>query len=447
MFRIRKGLDLPISGVPEQHVATGASIRHVAILGDDYLGMRPSMRVQEGDRVVKGQALFEDKKNPGVLFTAPASGTVVAINRGERRILQSVVIGIDGDEQREFARYDPEDLTTLSRDAVQAQLLESGLWTAFRTRPFSKSPVPGTEPAAVFVTAIDTNPLSVDPQPVILAQRKAFDAGLTVLTRLTSGKVHVCQASGGKLGGHSHGQVTFNEFAGPHPAGLVGTHIHFLEPVSLTKQVWHLNYQDVIAIGKLFTTGELCAERVIALGGPQAVNPRLVRTLMGADIHELLAGETKAGENRLISGSVLSGRHAVGAQAYLGRFHLQVSIVQEGREKELFGWVLPGADKFSVTRTTLGHFLRHKLFNFSTSTHGGERAMVPIGNYERVMPLDILPTVLLRDLLAGDTDGAQALGCLELDEEDLALCTYVCPGKYEYGPVLREVLTRIEQEG
>lgn len=447
MFRIRKGLDLPISGVPEQHVATGTSIRHVAILGDDYLGMRPSMRVQEGDRVVKGQALFEDKKNPGVLFTAPASGTVVAINRGERRILQSVVIGIDGDEQREFARYDPEDLTTLSRDAVQAQLLESGLWTAFRTRPFSKSPVPGTEPAAVFVTAIDTNPLSVDPQPVILAQRKAFDAGLTVLTRLTSGKVHVCQASGGKLGGHSHGQVTFNEFAGPHPAGLVGTHIHFLEPVSLTKQVWHLNYQDVIAIGKLFTTGELCAERVIALGGPQAVNPRLVRTLMGADIHELLADETKAGENRLISGSVLSGRHAVGAQAYLGRFHLQVSIVQEGREKELFGWVLPGADKFSVTRTTLGHFLRHKLFNFSTSTHGGERAMVPIGNYERVMPLDILPTVLLRDLLAGDTDGAQALGCLELDEEDLALCTYVCPGKYEYGPVLREVLTRIEQEG
>ena len=447
MFRIRKGLNLPISGVPEQHVTTGASIRHVAIVGDDYHGMRPSMRVQEGERVVKGQALFEDKKNPGVLFTAPASGTVVAINRGERRVLQSVVIRIDGDEQRAFDRFDAADLAALSRDAVETQLLESGLWTAFRTRPFSKSPVPGTAPAAIFVTAIDTNPLSADPQPVILAQRKAFNAGLTVLTRLTSGKVHVCQASGGKLGGHSHGQVTFNEFAGPHPAGLAGTHIHFLEPVSLTKQVWHVNYQDVIAIGKLFTTGELCAERIIALGGPQAVNPRLVRTLLGADINELLAGEAKAGENRLISGSVLSGRHAVGAQAYLGRFHLQVSILQEGREKELFGWVLPGADKFSVTRTTLGHFLRHRLFNFSTSTHGGERAMVPIGSYERVMPLDILPTLLLRDLLAGDSDSAQALGCLELDEEDLALCTYVCPGKYEYGPVLREVLTRIEQEG
>ena len=447
MFRIRKGLDLPISGVPEQHVTTGASIHHVAIVGDDYVGMRPAMLVQEGDRVIKGQALFEDKKNPGVMFTAPASGTVVAIHRGERRVLQSVVIQIEGDEKREFARFNAADLATLSHDVVQTQLLESGLWTALRTRPYSKTPVPGTVPAAIFVTAIDTNPLSADPQPLILAERKAFDAGLTVLTRLTPGKVHVCQASGGKLGGHPQGQVAFNEFAGPHPAGLVGTHIHFLEPVSLTKQVWHLNYQDVIAIGKLFTTGELCAERIIAIGGPQATQPRLVRTLLGADLTALLAGETKEGENRIISGSVLSGRHATGPMAWLGRFHLQVSVVLEGREKELFGWVLPGAEKYSVTRTTLGHFLRHKLFNFSTSTNGGERAMVPIGNYERVMPLDILPTVLLRDLLAGDTDGAQALGCLELDEEDLALCTYVCPGKYEYGPVLREVLTRIEQEG
>ncbi|MBT1939006.1 Na(+)-translocating NADH-quinone reductase subunit A [Enterobacter hormaechei subsp. hoffmannii] len=447
MFRIRKGLDLPISGVPEQHVTTGASIHHVAIVGDDYVGMRPAMLVQEGDRVIKGQALFEDKKNPGVMFTAPASGTVAAIHRGERRVLQSVVIQIEGDEKREFARFDAADLATLSHDAVQTQLLESGLWTVLRTRPYSKTPVPGTVPAAIFVTAIDTNPLSADPQPLILAERKAFDAGLTVLTRLTPGKVHVCQASGGKLGGHPQGQVAFNEFAGPHPAGLVGTHIHFLEPVSLTKQVWHLNYQDVIAIGKLFTTGELCAERIIAIGGPQATQPRLVRTLLGADLTALLAGETKEGENRIISGSVLSGRHATGPMAWLGRFHLQVSVVLEGREKELFGWVLPGAEKYSVTRTTLGHFLRRKLFNFSTSTNGGERAMVPIGNYERVMPLDILPTVLLRDLLAGDTDGAQALGCLELDEEDLALCTYVCPGKYEYGPVLREVLTRIEQEG
>ena len=208
-------------------------------------------------------------------FTAPASGTISAIHRGERRVLQSVVIDVDGDDAVHFPRYELADLAALTREAVQQQLVESGMWTAFRTRPFSKIPAPGSVPAAIFVTAIDTNPLAADPQPIILAQREAFDAGLTLLTRLTDGKVHVCQASGGKLGGHPVGQVTFNQFAGPHPAGLVGTHIHFLEPVSLKKQVWHLNYQDVIAVGKLFLEGELSSERIVALGGPQVKEPRL----------------------------------------------------------------------------------------------------------------------------------------------------------------------------
>ena len=447
MIKITKGLNLPIAGMPSQQISSKPAVKRVALLGEEYIGMRPSMAVREGDRVQKGQLLFEDKKNPGVRFTAPASGTISAIHRGERRVLQSVVIDVDGDDAVHFSRYELADLAGLTREAVQRQLLESGMWTAFRTRPFSKIPAPGSVPAAIFVTAIDTNPLAADPQPIILAQREAFDAGLTLLTRLTDGKVHVCQASGGKLGGHPVGQVTFNQFAGPHPAGLVGTHIHFLEPVSLKKQVWHLNYQDAIAVGKLFLEGELSVERIIALGGPQVKEPRLIKTCSGASLDELLADELLDDENRIISGSVLSGTHARGPHAFLGRFHLQVCVVKEGREKELFGWVMPGKDKFSITRTTLGHFMKRKLFNFSTDTNGGERAMVPIGNYERVMPLDILPTMLLRDLLAGDTDSAQALGCLELDEEDLALCTYVCPGKYEYGPALRSVLTQIEQEG
>ena len=447
MIKITKGLNLPIAGMPSQQISSKTAVKRVALLGEEYIGMRPSMAVREGDRVQKGQLLFEDKRNPGVRFTAPASGTISAIHRGERRVLQSVVIDVDGDDAVHFPRYELADLAALTREAVQQQLVESGMWTAFRTRPFSKIPAPGSVPAAIFVTAIDTNPLAADPQPIILAQREAFDAGLTLLTRLTDGKVHVCQASGGKLGGHPVGQVTFNQFAGPHPAGLVGTHIHFLEPVSLKKQVWHLNYQDVIAVGKLFLEGELSVERIIALGGPQVKEPRLIKTCSGASLDELLADELLDDENRIISGSVLSGTHARGPHAFLGRFHLQVCVVKEGREKELFGWVMPGKDKFSITRTTLGHFMKRKLFNFSTDTNGGERAMVPIGNYERVMPLDILPTMLLRDLLAGDTDSAQALGCLELDEEDLALCTYVCPGKYEYGPALRSVLTQIEQEG
>ncbi|WP_435955092.1 Na(+)-translocating NADH-quinone reductase subunit A [Dryocola sp. BD626] len=447
MIKIRKGLDLPIAGLPEPQIYDGPAIPQVALLGEEYVGMRPSMLVKEGDSVLKGQPLFEDKRNPGVMFTAPAGGTVIAIHRGERRVLQSVVIEVQGDEAVVFERHAPESLATLPRETVQAQLLSSGLWTALRTRPFSKAPQPGSVPAAIFVTAMDTNPLAANPEPIILAHRQMFDAGLTLLSRLTDGRVHVCQASGGKLGGHPVAQITFNEFAGPHPAGLAGTHIHFIEPVSLQKQVWHLNYQDVIAVGKLFIEGELWTERVIALAGPQVKQPRLIRTRLGASIDALTAGELLDGDNRVVSGSVLSGVQASGPRAWLGRFHLQVTALKEGREKELFGWVMPGADKFSITRTTLGHFLKRKLFNFSTDTNGGERAMVPIGNYERVMPLDILPTMLLRDLLAGDTESAQALGCLELDEEDLALCTYVCPGKYEYGPVLREVLTRIEQEG
>lgn len=447
MIKITKGLDLPIAGLPDQQRIDDVAVTRVAVKGEEYNGLRPSMAVKEGDRVVKGQLLFEDKKIPGVRFTAPASGTVSAIHRGERRVLQSVVIDVEGDESLNFTAYPADELATLPREVVVTQLVESGLWTAMRTRPFSKTPAPGSVPAAIFVTAMDTNPLSADPQPLILAQREAFNAGLTVLTRLTDGKVHVCQSSGGKLGGHPQGQVTFNQFTGPHPAGVVGTHIHFLEPVSLQKQVWHLNYQDVIAYGKLFLDGVIWTERVIALGGPQVKHPRLLRTCLGADLNALLAGELHEGENRILSGSVLNGSQASGPHAFLGRFHLQVSVLKEGREKELLGWVTPGRDKFSITRTTLGHFLKKKLFNLSTDTHGGERAMVPIGNYERVMPLDILPTMLLRDLLAGDTDSAQALGCLELDEEDLALCTYVCPGKYEYGPVLRRVLTQIEQEG
>ncbi|HEI6774425.1 TPA: Na(+)-translocating NADH-quinone reductase subunit A [Yersinia enterocolitica] len=447
MIKIKKGLDIPIAGAPAQIIEEGPTIHHVALLGEEYVGMRPSMLVQEGDWVKKGQALFEDKKNPGVMFTAPASGKVSAINRGERRVLQSVVIEIDGNEQVPFEHYEESSLNQLSDEQVQRHLLASGLWTALRTRPFSKTPVPNSRPRAIFVSAMDTQPLAANPQVIIAAESDAFNHGLTILARLTEGKVHVCHAPGQAVASYQNAQVTYHEFSGPHPAGLVGTHIHFLEPVSLNKTVWHVGYQDVIAIGKLFTRGELWTDRIVSLAGPQVEQPVLLRTRLGASLSELTAGQLKEGDNRIISGSVLSGTAFSATHGYLGRFHQQVSVIREGREKELFGWVMPGRDKYSITRTTLGHFFKHKLFAFSTDMHGGERAMVPIGNYERVMPLDILATHLLRDLLAGDTDSAAALGCLELDEEDLALCTFVCPGKYEYGPVLRDILTKIEQEG
>ncbi|MEH8083050.1 Na(+)-translocating NADH-quinone reductase subunit A [Gallibacterium anatis] len=446
MITIKKGLDLPIAGKPAQVIHDGAAITEVAVLGEEYVGMRPSMKVREGDVVKKGQVLFEDKKNPGVVFTAPASGTVTAINRGAKRVLQSVVIKLEGESQMTFAKYSIEQLANLTVEQVKQNLVESGLWTALRTRPFSKIPAIDSKPSSIFVNAMDTNPLAAEPALIIKENAEAFQNGLTVLSRLNEGKLFVCKAAGTSIPTINASNVQVEEFSGPHPAGLSGTHIHFLDPVSISKFVWYINYQDVIAIGKLFTTGELYVDRVVSLAGPQVKNPRLVRTRLGANLNELTAGELADGENRVISGSVLNGHTAVAPVNYLGRYALQVSVIAEGREKEFLGWIMPGANKYSITRTVLGHF-GHKLFKFTSAVNGGHRAMVPIGTYERVMPLDIIPTLLLRDLSAGDTDSAQALGCLELDEEDLALCTFVCPGKNEYGPMLRAALDKIEKEG
>jgi Na+-transporting NADH:ubiquinone oxidoreductase subunit A len=446
MIKITKGLDLPIQGAPEQTIQDGNAVTRVAILGEEYIGMRPTMHVQEGDKVKKGQMLFEDKKNPGVKFTAPAAGNVIAVNRGAKRILQSVVIQLEGDESEVFAKYSSGELASLDTAKVQENLVNSGMWTAFRTRPFSKSPALDSKPHSIFVSVMDTSPLAADPQVIIAQRSEDFTNGLQVISRLTGGKVYVNKAPGADIA-IGDANVEVNEFSGVHPAGLVGTHIHYLDAVGQGKKVWHVGYQDVLAIGSLFTTGELDNRKVISLGGPEAINPRLIRSLLGADITELTANEANDGDMRILSGSVLQGNHAHGVHGYLGRFHNQVSILREGREKELFGWIKPGVNQHSVTRAYFGHFSPKKLFDMTTTTNGSDRSMVPIGNYERIMPLDILPTLLLRDMISGDTDGAQSLGCLELDEEDLALCTYVCPGKYNYGPILRECLDQIEKEG
>lgn len=445
MITIKKGLDLPIAGAPEQVIHEGNAVTRVATLGEEYIGMRPTMHIAVGDRVKKGQLIFEDKKTPGVKYTAPASGVVAEVNRGARRVLQSVVIEIEGSDALEFAKYEASELASLDRTKVQENLVESGLWVSLRTRPYSKVPALDSTPSSIFVSVMDTSPLAADPEVVINEKSEAFDNGLTVLSRLTDGKVYVCKAAGSSLS-PAVGEVA--EFAGVHPAGLVGTHIHYLDSAGANKTVWHVGYQDVIAIGILFTTGELDSSRVIALAGPKVKKPRLLRTLLGASLIQLTANELEVdAEHRIISGSVLCGTIASGPHAFLGRYHNQVSVIAEGREKEFFGWIRPEREQHSITRTFFNHLNPKKLFSMTTTTNGSSRAMVPIGNYERVMPLDILPTLLLRDLLSGDTDGAQRLGCLELDEEDLALCTYVCPGKYNYGSALRECLTTIEKEG
>ncbi len=446
MITIKKGLDLPIAGTPTQVINDGKAVKKVALLGEEYVGMRPTMHVRVGDEVKKAQILFEDKKNPGVKFTSPVSGKVVEINRGAKRVLQSVVIEAAGNEQVTFDKFEAGQLAGLDRETIKAQLVESGLWTALRTRPFSKVPAIESSTKAIFVTAMDTNPLAAKPELIINEQQEAFVAGLDILSTLTEDKVYVCK-SGESLPTSSQSNVEEHVFDGPHPAGLAGTHMHHLYPVNAENVAWSINYQDVIAFGQLFLTGELFTDRVVSLAGPVVNEPRLVRTTLGASLEDLTNNELMPGEVRIISGSVLSGTQASGPHAFLGRYHVQVSVLREGREKELFGWAMPGKNKFSITRSYLAHLFSGRLFNMTTTTNGSDRSMVPIGNYERVMPLDMEPTLLLRDLCAGDSDSAMALGALELDEEDLALCTFVCPGKYEYGELLRECLDKIEKEG
>ncbi len=447
-FSIKKGLDLPISGKPEQTIYDGNHVSSVAVLGNEYVGMRPTMLVEEGQRVKLGEALFEDKKNPGVLFTAPGAGTIKAINRGAKRALQSVTIELDGDEEVTFQDYTADSLDNLETDAITKNLVDSGLWLAFRTRPYSRSPAIDATPDAIFVTAMDTNPLAADPSIIINNYAEDFKHGLTVISQLTQGKVFVCQAADTALPVSHRDNIEVNTFSGPHPAGLAGTHIHLLNPVSATKSVWTINYQDVIAIGKLFTTGRLWVERIISFAGPLVNKPRLIRTRLGASTEDLVRGEVAAVQSRVISGSVLHGHTANNWAAYLGRFHTQLSVIAESVDRELLGWIKPGGkNKFSALNVFISSLFPKKDLALTTSQNGSPRAMVPVGVFERVMPLDILPTQLLRSLLVKDTDSAQALGCLELDEEDLALCSFVCSGKYDYGPALRTNLTQIEKEG
>lgn len=445
MIKIKRGLELPMMGAPEQRIESARQVRSVALIGFDYNGMKPTMQVQEGDRVKLGQILFSDKKTPGVNYTSPGAGIVKAVNRGERRVFQSIVIELDGDEQETFASYPAEHLTKLEEQQVRDNLQQSGLWTALRTRPYSKVPAVDSTPASIFVTATDTNPLAADPAQIIAEYAADFKHGLQVLTRLA--KVFLCKGDGASLPGEDVAGVQTEAFSGPHPAGLPGTHIHFLDPVSVSHTVWQIGYQDVIAIGKLFTTGQLWVERVVSLAGPVAKKPRLVKTRLGANLSELTEGELQDGENRRISGSVFGGRAGRGPCDFLGRYHVQVSCLAEGRDRELFHYLRAGVNKHSILNIFISKLSGGKKFAFDTSSNGSPRAMVPVGNYEAVMPLDILPTQLLRALIIGDTEMAQKLGCLELDEEDLALCTYVCAGKYEYGPILRDNLTRIELEG
>jgi len=448
--RIRCGLDIPISGSPEQSIHQGPIIQHVALSGLDYPGLKPKLLVAAGDPVGLGQPLFIDKRDPVVQYSSPGQGTVVAVNRGARRVLESIVVRLEdsGVKEMSFNALTDEEIRRQNRDSVASRLHQSGLWTAFRNRPFSQVPAAHSRPHSIFITAIDTHPLAADPRAVIRPEAGAFTSGILAVAQLTSGTVYLCTAADWDTLVPEIEQLRQVEFTGPHPAGLPGTHIHYLDPVGPDNSVWHIGYQDVIAIGKLFATGKIHCGRVIALGGDGVTEPRLISSRLGASTDEVVCHGVEDQEScRVISGSVLSGRNARGSHAYLGRYHNQVVVIPEGGGKSLFGWLGLHPRQYTAATKSLKKTRHERKFVFTTAQNGRFSGMLPLSVFDQIMPLDILPSPLFRALMVRDTDQAQALGCLELDEEDLALCSFVCPAKYDYGVVLRINLEQIHREG
>lgn len=444
---IKKGLDIPIGGKPRQIISDIKMPRSVALLGTDYVGMKPQFAVKVGDNVKRGQLLFSDRKTPDVSYTSPAAGRILSISRGHRRMLLSVIIEREGSDEINFRSYSDAALNSLKPENVVNLLLDSGLWTALRARPFGKVADPTTKPDALFVTAIDTNPLAPSMQAVLQGMENYFEQGLRVLGKLTDGSRFLCVPEGMHVPCPETPLFSVVEFSGPHPAGNVGTHIHLLTPVARNRRVWHIGLQDVIATGLLFTEGRLHIERVISLAGPLVKNPRLIRTMIGASVTDSIASELKNEDHRVVSGSVLSGHVATDELAFLGRYHQQISVIPERGDGGFLGWARPGFRLFSIKNVVASRFIPKGNFLFTTARYGELRAIYPIGCYEKVMPLNIMPTFLLKALAINDVEEAERLGCLELDEEDLALCSFVCPSKIDHGANLRSTLTLIEKEG
>lgn len=408
-FRVARGLSVPLGGAPEQVIHEAATTSSVALVFDDYIGLRPELLVEAGDRVRAGHPLLRSRTRPDMLLTAPGSGRVSSIERGSRRALRALVIELDGAAPVEFERTERGELPRLEPETARRRLLESGLWTALRERPYGSLADPHSRPRAVFVTAIDTDPLAADPAVVLADHADDFADGLQVLMRLCRVPLYLCRAAGSAVPGGDLEGVTVAEFSGPHPAGLPGTHMQRIAPVGRGFVHWYVGYQDVAAIGRLFTGGVLHLERVIALAGSQVARPRLVRTRLGANIDDLLREELLPGACRAISGSALSGREAAGWGRHLGRHHRAITV-------------LAARD---------------------TALHGRGGPQLPVEAFERVGPQGMLITPLLRALMLRDLEASEALGCLELVEEDLALCSYVCPGKHDYGFHLRSVLDEL----
>jgi Na+-transporting NADH:ubiquinone oxidoreductase subunit A len=440
---VRRGLDLPVPGAPAGGVEAPPAIHSVGILGADYPGLRLRTLVAVGDAVEAGQPLLEDRTRPALRVTSPGAGRVAAVHQGERRTLESVVIALGAGGERRFEAHEPRALAELPRAAVVERLCASGLWCALRARPFGKIPDPDAEPAAIFATAVDTHPLAPPPELAVAEHAADFAHGLAVLTRLTAGPVYLCRRRAAAIAGPDHARVFDAEIEGPHPAGLAGTHVHRLQRVGPGRSVWTVAYPDVIAIGKLFATGRLFFERIVAVAGPGVRRPRFVRARLGASTEDLVRDGLVDGRVRVVSGPLLAGRTAAGRAAFLGSRHVSVSALPEPGAKEHAPWW--GAGRGGRARRLLPGAGAARGW---AACAGGEAPgpFVPLPVFDRVVALDLAVAPLLRALVVGDAESARALGALELVEEDLALCSFLCPSGIDYGALLRRMLERLEAE-
>ena len=437
MIKTSKGLNLPISGTPDPIISDAPNVTSVSLLANDFVGMKPTMMVKVGDIVKRGTKLFEDKKNPGIFFTSPAGGTVKDINRGDKRKFLSVEVEVSENEDAEYFEYEN------TSEGLAELLINTGLWNAFRTRPFNRTPKVESLPDAVFVNACDTNPLSVDPYFIIDQDRDDFKNGLEALTRLFSCPIH-CTYQNNNFEINVD-KINYCQVSGPHPAGLSSTHISQLYPVSINKIAWTINYQDIISLGYLLKNKSLRTHKIIALGGPSVFKPSLIRARISANIDQLTAGKID-NNSRVVSGSLIYGHASEGIMNYLGFYDSIISAIPDEANDIFLNWLMPGSNLHSKLNVFSSSLLKPNKFTFNVSLNGGDRAIVPVGSYDEILPMDILVPQLLKALVVGDIEQAVELGMLELAPEDLALASYICPSKYDYCSILANNLNNLYLE-
>lgn len=444
-IKLKKGFDIRLAGNADRKLAGNVSSALFAVKPVDFPGLIPKLDVKPGAEVSAGTSLFHDKIRPEIKLTSPVSGKVMSVVRGERRRILEVVIEKKGEKHIEFDRSDP---TKLTPDKIKKQLLEAGLWPSVRQRPYHIVASPGDVPKSIFISGFDTAPLAPDYSFILDNSPSAyFQTGINALAKLTSGRVHLvlrgdCKNSEvlEKVSG-----VERSYFSGPHPSGNTGVHIHHLDPVNKGETVWYVNIQDVISIGRLFDGGIYRPQKIVALTGSEIINPQYYTMLSGGSVAPMITDNVKPGNLRYISGNVLTGTK-INPDGYLGYYDSQITVIPEGNYFEFFGWATPGINKFSFSRAFLSSFLKRKNYRLDTNFHGGERAFVVTGQYEKVLPMDIYPMQLLKAIIAEDIDMMENLGIYEIAEEDFALCEFICPSKIEIQSVVRKGLELMRKE-